>query len=435
MYEGQNYKINKKIHDEVDKNQKYYEQEESGQVTTIKRVYVYITDKKGKILKDVSVTIGDKLFNVGTTGLLLSHFPSEETSIKAEKDGFKEAETTMLLDASIQTHKFFLALETSDEESEVISIDNTNPTKKESILFEPALDGTDEITSWSGTNITEDGTYSGRGSFLTEGWSNEGLWQLDFDVSYKSSWYVGIMPICSEEINPFTDAKNKNYSMTAWEGVALIGGLGSEIISGPVNYKYQSPDIFHHATLKKIAEDKLIWYFDSNEWELNVPNLKNLETLHIGIRDNPANRLQGGTVVYKNIKVVSLDEEISKQETPVIESNVNVSEDKATITLNFPTDINNEKVTVSLNENTTKEATISNGVATVEFDDLTAGDYSYTIIYDGNDKYSKVNDIKTFAITNSNPQGNANNNSSGSDTNEGGSLDPSSNTNETPKGE
>ena len=36
MYEGQNYKINKKIHDEVDKNQKYYEQEESGQVTTIK---------------------------------------------------------------------------------------------------------------------------------------------------------------------------------------------------------------------------------------------------------------------------------------------------------------------------------------------------------------------------------------------------------------
>lgn len=306
MYEGQNYKINKKIHDEVDKNQKYYEQEESGTITTIKRIYVYITDKKGKLLKDVSVTIGDKLFNVGTTGLLLSHFPNEETSIQAEKDGFKTAETTMLLDASIQTHKFFLALETSDEESEVISIDNTNPTKEQSILFEPALDGTDEITSWSGTNITEDGTYSGRGSFLTEGWSNEGLWQLDFDVSYKNSWYVGIMPICSEEINPFTDAKGKQYALTAWEGVAALTGLNSTSV-GPVNYKYQSPDIFHHATLKKIAEDKLIWYFDSNEWEITAPNLKNLQTLHIGIRDNPASRNYGGTVVYKNIKVVSLN--------------------------------------------------------------------------------------------------------------------------------
>jgi len=434
MYEGQNYKINKKIHDEVDKNQKYYEQEESGQVTTIKRVYVYITDKKGKILKDVSVTIGDKLFNVGTTGLLLSHFPNEETSIKAEKNGFKEAETTMLLDASIQTHKFFLALEASDEESEVISIDNTNPIKQESILFEPPLDGTDEITSWSGTNTTGDGLYSGRGGYLTEGWSNEGLWQLDFDVSYKASRYVGIMPICSEEINPFTDAKGKQYALTAWEGVAALTGLNSTSV-GPVNYKYQSPDIFHHATLKKIAEDKLIWYFDSNEWEITAPNLKNLQTLHIGMRDNPADRTTGGPVVYKNIRVVSLDEETGKQETPVIESNVNVSEDKATITLNFPTDINNEKVTVTLNENTTKEATITNGVATVEFDGLTAGDYSYTIIYNGNDKYSKVNDIKTFAITNSNPQGNTDNNSSGSDTNEGGSLDPSSNTNETPKGE
>ena len=115
------------------------------------------------------------------------------------------------------------------------------------------------------------------------------------------------MPICSEEINPFTDAKGKQYALTAWEGVAALTGLNSTSV-GPVNYKYQSPDIFHHATLKKIAEDKLIWYFDSNEWEITAPNLKNLETLHIGIRDNPASRLQGGTVVYKNIKVVSLSE-------------------------------------------------------------------------------------------------------------------------------
>lgn len=108
------------------------------------------------------------------------------------------------------------------------------------------------------------------------------------------------------------------------------------------------------------------------------------------------------------------------KETPVVRSNVDVLEDKVKITLNFPADINDEKVTVNLNGNTAKEVTISNGVATVEFDGLTAGDYSYTILYDGNEKYSKVNNVRTFTITNSSSQGNSSDNSSGSDTNQSG---------------
>lgn len=323
-YQGQNYKVNNKIKKAVDKNQLNYRESEDDPIPFIKRVYVYITDKKGKILENVTLKFQDKEIFVGRNGLLITNFPNESTEITAEKDGYKSATGNVILNAEIQTHEFFLALSTSDEESEVISTDNTKEPEDESglqegeVLFNPPLDGTDGITSWSGTNKTENGIYTCHGSFLTEGWSNEGLWQLEYDIAYSGSGhginfgYVGAMPICSEEIKPFTDEKNKTYSLTAWEGYALIYGLESTAV-GPTNYKYLNREEYHHAVLKKVAEDKLEYSFDGREWVITAPNLKNLTTLHIGARDNPASRSVGENIYYKNIKVTSLTS--SKQET------------------------------------------------------------------------------------------------------------------------
>lgn len=331
---GRKYELNKILKEEVDKNQTDYQESDDDEIKFIKRIFVYITDKKGNILNDVTVTFGEKEIHVSRYGLLISQCPNEETEISASKEGYKDITTNIILDATIQTHKFFLALESSDEESEVISIDETGQTDEEEdenfeigeVLFEPPLDGTDEITSWSGTNKTEDGIYTTHGSFLTNGWSNEGLWQLTFDVAYTGSslGYVGIMPICSEEIKPFTDEKNKSYSLTAWEGVACLNGLEAKV-EGPANYVYLGRMSYHTAILKKVAENKLEYYFDDKVWYLTTDKLKDLDTLHIGSRDNPSAREFGQNVLYKNIKVVSLIKKSEKTEDDTDNNNDNNS--------------------------------------------------------------------------------------------------------------
>ena len=321
---GRKYELNKKVMELAQKNQVNYRESEDDDLSVIKRVNIYITDKKGHILRDVTITFEGKEYKVGKYGLLITNFPNEEKDIIASSPGYKEATGHILLNAEYQTHNFFLALETSDEESEVISIDDTKDPYEDddkfslgSVLFKPPLDGTDEITTWAGRNSTQDGIYSAHGSFLTEGWSNSGLWKLEYDVAYSgdSYGYIGIMPICSAEIKPFTDAKNQEYSLSAWEGLACIYGLGSQA-EGPINYKYTGRRNYHHTIIKKIAEDKIEYIFDDNIWILTVPKLKNLSTLHIGARDNPMSRDDGQNVYYKNIEVVELIPRSSQASQP-----------------------------------------------------------------------------------------------------------------------
>ena len=102
---------------------------------------------------------------------------------------------------------------------------------------------------------------------------------------------------------------------------------------------------------------------------------------------------------------------------PVVATDVLIDNGKATIKFNFPADINDEKLTVTLNGKTTKETTINNGEAVVEFDGLDDGDYSYQFFYAGNDDYQMVNNAMTFTVESSvisNDTGN------GTDTNSSG---------------
>ena len=177
------------------------------------------------------------------------------------------------------------------------------------LLFHPPLDGTDNITKWTSlTNKTENGIFYSHGSFLTEGWSNNELWQLDFDCMTTSWKYVGLMPICSEEINPFTDAKATNYAMTTWEGVGYLGGLNASVVNEDSYSKNTATNVWHHMTIKKLSDTQIEIILDETYHSIrNVPNLANLTTLHIGTRDNPSSRNSGGIVQYKNIKVKQLE--------------------------------------------------------------------------------------------------------------------------------
>ena len=126
-------------------------------------------------------------------------------------------------------------IETDDDESEVISTDDTQTKEDEfnkcGTLFE--LSDNNTLITWNQykTNEISEGVYTGSGSYIEQGWSNEGLWQLDYDIKYNSphssyiNYYVGVMPFCSEEINPYTDDKRKDYCMESWEKSATINGM------------------------------------------------------------------------------------------------------------------------------------------------------------------------------------------------------------------
>lgn len=174
-------------------------------------------------------------------------------------------------------------------------------------LFNPPLDGTDNITLWSNlTNKTENGIFTSHGSFLTDGWSNKGNWILDFDVRCTDWTYVGLMMFCDARINPFTDAKNVNYSYTTWEGLNYGGGFGATIISQTSMSKINNSN-WHHYTITKLSDTQIEIVIDKKYTAVvNVPNLINAETLHIGSRDNQAGRNYGGLVNLKNIKVKAL---------------------------------------------------------------------------------------------------------------------------------
>ena len=319
-YQGQNYKVNRKVKEDVDKNQINYRESTDTPISIIKRVYVYVTDKKGYIIPEVDVTLDGTTVKTGYNGLLISNFPNQSKTITVEKEGYKSATANIILNAETQTHEFFLALEDSEDESEVISTDESKPKPEELIPCEELfiMEDSNELVTWSTkTNEIVDGTYTGHGSYIKEGWSNEGLWQLDFDIKYNSPessyirYYVGIMPFCTEDINPFTDANGEKYCMYSWETSARLSGLDAICLEGPANYKYLNAKEYHHGTVKKVAEDKIEYYFDNQKWVYAVPKLANLETLHFGIRDNPVDRNTGITISCQNVEVYKLCEKSS----------------------------------------------------------------------------------------------------------------------------
>ena len=168
----------------------------------------------------------------------------------------------------------------------------------------------DEIISWTTmANRCTNGLYEGHGSYLNPGWSNEGLWKLEFTYKYVNTKYVGLMPICSAEIKPYTDGKNGYYAISSWEGSFPPTGLGfTEWISQPSEFTNPPQDDWNDVVITKLSSTRLKIVLNGEyTWIGDFPNLANLTELHIGIRDNPASRNTGGYVVYKDVYVTYLN--------------------------------------------------------------------------------------------------------------------------------
>lgn len=76
-------------------------------------------------------------------------------------------------------------------------------------LFAPALDGTEQITTLSGSTTVANGEMSGGTSYLTTGWDNSIDWELTFEAYYTGRDGEAI-------ILPFDNPNKRDYKSLAF---------------------------------------------------------------------------------------------------------------------------------------------------------------------------------------------------------------------------
>lgn len=116
-FESQNYKINRKIHEELDSKTI---------MNKILSIFLNVTDKYGHGINGATITIGDLTISSSKDQILIKNYPKEEATITVEKEGYKSISTDLILDALRQGHEFILELEDSEEDSKVESWPNSN---------------------------------------------------------------------------------------------------------------------------------------------------------------------------------------------------------------------------------------------------------------------------------------------------------------------
>lgn len=119
-YQGQNYKVNRKVKEDVDKNQINYRESEESPLNLIKRIYITITDTSGNTIPEVTITIDETDIQTGYNGIIISNFPNEAETITVSKDGYKTATGTIVIDEEKQKHCFVLKTCDEDGDSEDI---------------------------------------------------------------------------------------------------------------------------------------------------------------------------------------------------------------------------------------------------------------------------------------------------------------------------
>lgn len=116
-FESQNYKVNKKIHEELDSK---------AIINKILSIFINVVDNRGYGIDGATITIGDLTINSSKNQILIKNYPKEEATITVEKEGYKSISTDLILDALRQGHEFILELEDSEEDSKVESWPNSN---------------------------------------------------------------------------------------------------------------------------------------------------------------------------------------------------------------------------------------------------------------------------------------------------------------------
>lgn len=249
-FNSQNYKVNRKIKEEIDPNQINYKESDDDPLDVIKRMYIYITDENGNILPEVTITIDEMEIITGYNGILISNFPNKEQTITVEKEGYKAGTATVIYNAETQTHEFILV--PSNSESDSSSTSTGSPRFIAKTYYFKSYDDENKTTLWGTgtarttgivegdysevkilTNSTEE-SFIGQKFFIESNAETDQIYELFTDAGTTSAnIFVEIFetePEQEQEPEPIYIRPSGKFNMKVTvNGNALTSGTISEV--------------------------------------------------------------------------------------------------------------------------------------------------------------------------------------------------------------
>lgn len=171
--------------------------------------------------------------------------------------------------------------QSGDSSSETLL--NKNQISSGNILYEPSLDGTEQITTLSGqTSPTiSDNQLIGGSGYLSEGWDNSGLWELTFRAyaTNINTIDTGII-LCP----PTATSRDENEYMITNGGSMYIYENSTQV--GYDTTLQSILDTYHswtEYTIRKIASDTLRIYWEQGYVDIVWEALASYDRICIGV--------------------------------------------------------------------------------------------------------------------------------------------------------
>ena len=154
------------------------------------------------------------------------------------------------------------------------------------------------------------------------------------------------------------------------------------------------------ANVKSNIDGDYVITIENNSYEVRVTNGSGSVSFTLPANNYTAQIQSKTNTSFKNSTTFNIYPKAKT--TPVLSVDVKINGEKINIQVNLPVTIDDEKISIRLNNNINKEESISKGVANFEFDNLDDGDYSYTITYNGNEDYDSNSYTNSFVINTQN---------------------------------
>ena len=154
------------------------------------------------------------------------------------------------------------------------------------------------------------------------------------------------------------------------------------------------------ANVKSNIDGDYVITIENNSYEVRVTNGSGSMSFTLPANNYTAQIQSKTNTSFKNSTTFNIYPKAKT--TPVLSVDVKINGEKINIQVNLPATIDDEKISIRLNNNINKEESISKGVANFEFDNLDDGDYSYTITYNGNEDYDSNSYTNSFVINTQN---------------------------------
>ena len=175
------------------------------------------------------------------------------------------------------------------------------------LLFKAKLDGTDNITVGYGSPSysVENGEniVTGKGIIFSDGWTNAGHWQCDFDLRHQDLGYEGINFISNYNINPI----HGNGLLASWEGSFFDQPKYHNGNINQVTAYHRFVDWFH-VTIKKTSAIHIQIFLPDYDlfYETDIATLSTFDKVSAGTTHSRSSDNYGPSSI-KNFIVTRID--------------------------------------------------------------------------------------------------------------------------------